>query len=100
MPQSCFLCEGQGREASGNTQKCLLCSRAYCDSHQGRFRVVCEINHSTYAHEHPEEPNVFPSLGERERALMTMQSPSEVSPEAPDRMTLATSPIGGSPPPD
>jgi hypothetical protein len=96
MSQPCFLCKDPARETSDDTQQCLLCNRAYCDSHKGRFQGTCEINHSTYAHDHPNEPNVFPSLGERERTLMTLQSPSKSSSEAPDRMTLATSPIGRS----
>jgi hypothetical protein len=94
MPQSCFLCKEQSQETSGGVHQCLLCNRAFCDAHKGRFQGTCEANHQTYAHDHPDQPNVFPSLGERERALMTTQSPSGSSPEVPDRMTLATSPIG------
>jgi hypothetical protein len=97
MPQSCFLCKEQSLETSGDLHQCLLCNRAYCDAHQGRFQGTCETNHQTYAHDHPDQPNVFPSLGERERTLMILQSPSGSSSEAPDRMTLATSPIGTEP---
>jgi hypothetical protein len=97
MSQSCFLCKEQSQEASGDLHQCLLCNRTYCDAHKGRFQGTCETNHQTYAHDHPDQPNVFPSLGERERALMTIQSPSSSSPEVPDRMTLATSPIGMEP---
>jgi|ERR1700722_8631170 hypothetical protein len=80
MPQSCFLCKEQSLETSGDLHQCLLCNRAYCDAHKGRFQGTCETNHQTYAHDHPDQPNVFPSLGERERTLMTLQSPSSGSP--------------------
>ena len=44
--------------------------------HKGRFQDICQINHSIYAHDNPKLPNVYPSLGERERALMVDQSPA------------------------
>src|SRR5437868_1461909 len=67
MSQSCFLCKEQSLETSGDLHQCLLCNRAYYDAHKGRFQGTCETNHQTYAHDHPDQPNVFPSLGERER---------------------------------
>ena len=97
MCQFCFLCKEQSLKTSGDLHQCPLCNRAYCDAHKGQFQGTCETNYQTYAHDHPDQSNVFPSLGERERTLMTLQPPSSGLPEAPDRMTLATLPIGREP---
>lgn len=93
MSQPCFLCEKLPQESPDSTKQCLLCNRPFCATHKGHFENTCEVNHSSYYHDHPNLPNVFPSLGERERALMTIQSPTTQDAEHPDRMTLATSPI-------
>ena len=72
---SCYLCDEQNPGDFAPTTKfldgCLLCNRSFCPIHKGQWDHVCNINHSTYYHEHPNLPDVYPSLGEREKALFT-----------------------------
>lgn len=73
--KSCYLCDEQNPGDFSPTTKflddCLLCTRSFCPIHKGSWDHCCNINHSTYYHEHQHLPDVYPSLGEREKALFT-----------------------------
>ena len=77
MTPSCFVCgqmrsrrpQVHGDRAPANVDKtCLLCNRPFCKTHKGKEPGVCEINHFTYYYKHPDLPNVYASLAEREAA--------------------------------
>jgi len=95
----CYLCDEQNPGDFSPTTKyleqCLLCSRPFCPVHKAvQFEKVCNINHSKYYHEclinarddlaakSPDgtakrrdaedillEHGIYPSLGEREKAI-------------------------------
>jgi len=90
--RSCYLCDEQNPGDFSPTTKyldtCLLCSRHFCPIHRSSsWGQVCKINHATYYRErlaqahsgtHAGETEaaetlvaegVYPSLGEREKAI-------------------------------
>lgn len=97
--KSCYLCDEQNPGDFSPTTKyleqCLLCARPYCPVHKAvQHENVCNINHSKYYHERLERTRdelaskspdgtarrvdaeevvmregVFPSLGERQKAI-------------------------------
>lgn len=97
--KSCYLCDEQNPGDFSPTTKfleqCFLCSRMYCPVHRAvQYEHVCNINHSKYYHAALERARdhlaskspdgtakrvdaeevimqlgIYPSLGEREKAL-------------------------------
>jgi len=106
ISKSCYLCDEQNPGDFSPTTKfldtCLLCSRDFCPIHKSsHWDQVCNINHSTYYHECLEnareklaadgqasadkrelaemliDEGIFPSLGEREKAIFATGPVSE-----------------------
>ncbi|KIX03404.1 uncharacterized protein Z518_06956 [Rhinocladiella mackenziei CBS 650.93] len=101
LVKSCYLCDEQNPGDFSPTTKyletCLLCSRHFCPIHKSvSWDQVCNINHSKYYHECLEKARkelaimgkgsdvnkrevaemlinegIYPSLGEREKAIFT-----------------------------
>ena len=99
LVKSCYLCDEQNPGDFSPTTKfletCLLCSRYFCPIHKSEnWDQVCNINHSSYYHECLEKARkelaaqgkeihkrgvaemlinegIYPSLGEREKAIFT-----------------------------
>jgi hypothetical protein len=74
MTLPCFICDRmrsgnpkkhRSLQTTGSTQACLLCNRDFCDVHKGSLDGVCEINHETYHANHPNLPNIYPTLDAR-----------------------------------
>ncbi|KAJ4518767.1 hypothetical protein HRR78_001255 [Exophiala dermatitidis] len=107
LVKSCYLCDEQNPGDFSPTTKfletCLLCSRHFCPIHRSEnWDQVCNINHSSYYHEclgrAREElatqdkdsesskraiaemlinEGIFPSLGEREKAIFSTSPVSD-----------------------
>ncbi|EXJ82801.1 hypothetical protein A1O3_06616 [Capronia epimyces CBS 606.96] len=107
LVQSCYLCDEQNPGDFSPTTKyletCLLCSRYFCPIHKSEsWDQVCNINHSSYYHECLERAReelaaqgkdtdtnkrvlaetlinegIYPSLGEREKAIFTTSPVSD-----------------------
>ncbi|EXJ87888.1 hypothetical protein A1O1_04815 [Capronia coronata CBS 617.96] len=107
LVKSCYLCDEQNPGDFSPTTKfleaCLLCSRYFCPIHKSEsWDQVCNINHASYYHECLEQAReelagqgqdantnkrvlaemlisegIYPSLGEREKAIFTTSPVSD-----------------------